>query len=590
MNSSRFFYTLAAASFLSLPALLLAQAPSITATKSDGTPAATKVLPGSTVTYTNTITNSGIGAATGVQFTDPDMAGAVVQNGTLRVSPVAFDDSYTGIVYANTRIDTNQTTEYSVTSNDFPGMNAGVAATFTITAFDALSLNGGAVTMVTSGADMGKFTYAPAPGYTGPDSFTYTITNNGSLSGAGTVSLTVSGPVVWYVNSATGSDVTGLGTLYSPFASVNKVSTVDAANQRVFVAAGTYAGTQFTMKANEMLIGQGVVAASFDAFVLGGTPGADTVDARPAINGTKPTITRNLGNTIILANGNTIVGCAIANSGVGYAVIGTSVTSLLIGNTTAGLAAADTTVTSSGTSLGCLSLTGAATGTVNVTGQITSTAGRSLLINNRSGGTVSIIGKVVDTGSGILLDANTGATFNLRCLTLNTFANTALSATGGGTVNATNGNSDAIDNDGDGSTDEVDEANTLFTTTGTALNVVNTSIGASGLSFRSINSTTASGNPAINLNTTGTSGGLTVTGTGGAGTGGTISGKTVSGIVLNSTAHLTLNQMNITGNGDAIDENGIRATNLFGTCSLSSMSVTIYREWSDSIISSAPAR
>ena len=88
-----------------------------------------------------------------------------------------------------------------------------------------------------------------------------------------------------------------------------------------------------------------------------------------------------------------------------------------------------------------------------------------------------------------------------------------LQATGGGTVTAT------------------DTASTLTTTTGTALNVANTTIGAGGLKFRSISAGTAASGPAngIVLNTTGSLGGLTVSGTGSAGSGGTIQKATGQG-------------------------------------------------------------
>jgi len=550
---------------------LLAQAPNISVTKSDGTPAATKKNPGDTVTYTNTITNSGIGAATGVNFTDPDVVGSAVQNGTLKVSPIAFDDAYTGIIASGVGINTNTATEFSATANDYVGVFNNNPGTITIVAFDATSANGGTVTMVTSGADMGKFTYVSAAGYTGPDSFTYTISNTG-FTATGTVSLTVSGPGMFFV-STTGNDTTGNGTLAAPYATLTKVATVDAnTSQRIFVFTGAYAAGM-TMEANEQIIGQGVVGASYDAVVTGVTPGADSAP-RPTINGAKPTITAAAGNVLTLADNNVIRGVTINSTVAGFAVAGNAIPSFQLGSTSAGLPASDTLVNSSGTSSGCLSLTGAATGTVNVTGQLTATVGRSLLVTGRTGGTTSIIGKVTDNNLGVSLDSNTGTTFNFRCLNLSTGANTAFSATGGGTVNATNGVSDAIDNDGDGTTDEADEANTIVTGTGTALNVANTTIGASGLTFRSINSSSASSSSGIVLNTTGTTGGLTVTGTGSAGSGGTISNKTVTGISLTSTANLNLSSMTITGNGDAIDENGIRASNLFGTCALTGVTAS----------------
>ena len=59
--------------------------------------------------------------------------------------------------------------------------------------------------------------------------------------------------------------------------------------------------------------------------------------------------------------------------------------------------------------------------------------------------------------------------------------------------------------------------NTITTTTGTALNVANTTIGASGLTFRSISANGAANG--IILNNTGALAGLTVTGTGAANSG-----------------------------------------------------------------------
>lgn len=106
-------------------------------------------------------------------------------------------------------------------------------------------------------------------------------------------------------------------------------------------------------------------------------------------------------------------------------------------------------------------------------------------------------------------------------------------ATGGGTITAT------------------DTTSTLTTTTGTALNVQNTTIGASGLTFKSITAGTSSGSSGdgIVLDTTGSSGGLTVSGAGTAGSGGTIQhkadGSTTSGIgiYLNSTSSVSLARM-----------------------------------------------
>ena len=114
-------------------------------------------------------------------------------------------------------------------------------------------------------------------------------------------------------------------------------------------------------------------------------------------------------------------------------------------------------------------------GTMSFTypGTITNTGGRSLDIQNKTGGTIAFSGAINDTGTGIFLNANTGATFNFTGgISASTGTNPAFTATGGGTVSATQNNTSIV--------------NTLTTTTGTALNIANTTIGASGLTFRSI--------------------------------------------------------------------------------------------------------
>jgi Big-like domain-containing protein/cadherin-like protein/exosortase sorting signal-containing protein len=182
-----------------------------------------------------------------------------------------------------------------------------------------------------------------------------------------------------------------------------------------------------------------------------------------------------------------------------------------------------------------------------------SSTGRSVSINNAdSGSAISFTGQVTDSpGQGVSLTTNTGATISFSGgLTLSTGANTGFSAGGGGTVTVT---------DPAGATD-----NNITTTSGTALNLTNTTIGASGLTFESISAGT-SGTPAngIVLNTTGSSGGLVVTGDGGGsnnGSGGTIQNTTAEGVLLNSTANVSLGYMNITNSGT----DSIRITNING--------------------------
>ncbi len=179
----------------------------------------------------------------------------------------------------------------------------------------------------------------------------------------------------------------------------------------------------------------------------------------------------------------------------------------------------------------------AGTATVTYGGTISDTTGRLVSVTNATGGTKSFTGTISDggvgTGTGILLNANTGATISFTgALTLSTGANAAFTATGGGTVSATNG------------------ASTLTTTTGTALNVANTTIDVTGLTFKSITAGTGASGPASGITLTSTgAGGLTVTGTGAAGSGGTIQHTTASGIVTNATGPISLAWMNIQNSG-----------------------------------------
>jgi hypothetical protein len=106
--------------------------------------------------------------------------------------------------------------------------------------------------------------------------------------------------------------------------------------------------------------------------------------------------------------------------------------------------------------------------------------------------------------------------------------------------------------------------NTLTTTTGTALNVANTTIGASGLTFRSI-----SANGAVNgivLNNTGATAGLTVSGNAGSCTsaatctGGAIQNTTGDGLVLTNTRNVSLTRLFVGTAGNQ----GINATTVNG--------------------------
>lgn len=206
------------------------------------------------------------------------------------------------------------------------------------------------------------------------------------------------------------------------------------------------------------------------------------------------------------------------------------------------------------------------------------TFGRPVHIEDLTGGTITVSGSVTSTGQGILVQNNTlgapGITFSGATKSLSTTVNAAMTllnndnatitisggnlaittttgagfaATAGGTVNVTGAN------------------NTISSGTGTALNVADTNIGSSGLSFRSVSH--SGGANGIVLSNTGTNG-LQVTGDGStAGSGGTITntagadGATAgNGVYLANASNVNLSWMALSGHAN----NGIMGTGVAG--------------------------
>lgn len=255
-----------------------------------------------TITCTSPIGGNLNKVTANIRVTNPSGATGVSATPllTFEVAPDAVDDpAYTTI--GNVQLVVPALTGVLANDTD-PDMD-----TLTVSAFDAASANGATVAVAADGS----FTYDPAPGYEGADTFTYTITD-GFLFDTATVTVTVS-DVVWFVDE--NATAAGDGRFTSPFDTLAAFSAgaADEAGDYIFLygSATPYAGN-LTLLADQQLIGQGV---------------ALVVQAQTLVPaGTTPTLAASTGDALTLATNNTVRGLAITAS-AGDGITGASVAS-----------------------------------------------------------------------------------------------------------------------------------------------------------------------------------------------------------------------------------------------------------------------
>ncbi len=314
----------------------------------------------------------------------------------------------------------------------------------------------------------------------------------------------------------------------------------------IFSNAGSLNGP-FSIDAGQQLLGQGVnlVVSAITLFnaaaptptttntagscvALAGAPGNNTLSGFNIGNCTGGTAITgaNVGTLNVSTMSISTNGGALDLTGVGAPTV-----SVVLGGTTStggaknvNLVGLNGTFTLAGGGLS--SATGNAfdvsggTAVITYSGTIGNSGAKQVNIANKTGGSVALSGAVNGTGTGINLTTNTGATINFTGgVAINSGAGIAFNATGGGTVNVTG------------------VANALTATSATALNVANTTIGASHLTFHDIssgnNSVAADPVNGIVLNNTGASGRLIITGAGNTSVGGNSSG----GVIQHTTGH-----------------------------------------------------
>lgn len=353
---------------------------------------------------------------------------------------------------------------------------------------------------------------------------------NLQVSNAGTETInTTTGRVLDLANTNAGAaginfdSLTSTGTVSDDVIAIDLESgTFNGGNVTI---AGTTAGGQ-----DGILISGGGAGStvSFASATIDNAQGA-AINMNSASNVTINSVDIDGGGTGVgaLATGNLLI--AGGSIGATTSTTGRAVQSL--GGTGMVAIVASVSKTTAGELVRVSGRTG---GTVQLTGNLSATgAATGINVLNNTGGLVSFSGSAntLNTGANaaVSLSNNTGATvlFAGGGLDIDTTSGTGFSATGGGTVTV----------QGTGS-------NTVSTTTGTAVNIANTTIAVAGVTFQSV--TQNGGTNAIVLNNTG-AGGFTVTGTGTTdGSGGTIQNVTGNAIQLANASNVDLRNMNLT--------------------------------------------
>jgi hypothetical protein len=482
----------------------------------------------------------------------------------------------------------------------------------------------------------GTFSFVPAPGATSA-TFQYVVTDQPSAgvpgSSTGTVTINIT-HMIWYVNGSAAAG--GNGTSVSPFkdfSSLNGVGgagDVDGSGAILFVHNSTVNGTGIELEDGQHLLGEGV-GLTVDSITLvpaGTKPKIFStgigvfvhVAATAEVAGVE--IHSNNAGIVVMNSGLSTGGAmnvSVHDNAIVAGADGIHVDTPSGSGTTVNV---DTTsISSAGDGFAVVTTTPASVSYTN--GTIVSSAANGIRFNGSGGGgnlTVTALGNVT-------IDGNTfGDGINVTAAKFDASAAAGFQTVNGGAINVgvsgnpVGGAGIAMSNvSGDYAVTSMNVFGTsgvtfagsgLFTglagmriaaaggalngSAGVGLSVTNATIASTGLNFTSIGA--AGGANGIVLNNTG-SGPLVVSGSGSTATGGTINAVTGTGVRLDnsgpvslswmriqssgddgiggaSVGGLTLANTSITNNGNAAGDNGIEISNLTGTASIASSTVS----------------
>lgn len=279
---------------------------------------------GDVLTYTIRIKNNAPDEAEGIRYSstlDPNMT---LVPGSLKITPVAVDDQYNTIG----NVDLEIPASIGLLANDLSPDGT------------ALTITGEPVIFTTSGATVtinqttGAFTYRPAPGFSGEDTFTYTVQSTTGLPVTANVKITAKG-VVWFINASTNVDATERnGTLKRPFKSVDGFQNRNdnqpnrpGTDDYIFIYSGNYTGS-ITLLSGQRLIGQGIDTVFHQLEGLIQPSGTPMI---PATSGVNPILNSSNSNAIEIGQNNIIRGIDITStSNINTKIRGNNFSSLKI--------------------------------------------------------------------------------------------------------------------------------------------------------------------------------------------------------------------------------------------------------------------
>ncbi len=256
--------------------------------------------PGDSIITTIRIQNLTAFDALNLTVTDT-LLGSTLVAGSVKITPIAFDDSYTGVT-GNTPITYGSL--QGVLANDVDPDGAGGNAGLSVVSINGVAIGGniavtgGTVNMSANGG----FTYTPTTGFNGVATFNYTIVDAQNLNNVttGVVTINVNGGMIWYVDNAyAGENGASDGSYLKPFTNFNSLNDngtgaggtpgtadgivgdddVDGAGSTIFVYhnSATHYATGIALEAGQSLIGDGN-ALLVNGHNIGGTERTGGVD------------------------------------------------------------------------------------------------------------------------------------------------------------------------------------------------------------------------------------------------------------------------------------------------------------------------